>query len=132
MADLTINGETVITDDDLEKDEEVSQDTVRDNVVGLARDRLEAYVRRAGISVDALTSTNAAELRPLGEAIWLEAYWAQLAKELDVDEGFESKRAYWEAQIDRYNDLILGEPPQLTAISSDRPRGNLRFIKGSV
>lgn len=129
---VTINSETVVTAATLEMYEEIGSDTVRDNVASLAEARLAAYVRRAGVTISDLDSTNAEELEPLGVAIWCEAYWAQLAKELDVDEGFESKRAYWERQIAHWREIILDDPPQLTGISADRPRGNLRYVEGAV
>ena len=114
----------------------VTDADVIENVLPLAEAQLTAMLLRAGVDLDQLDASDArtvaSRLLPVASALWLEAYWANLAKDLDAGEGFSSKRDYWAKQVERYRRLILDEPLEVLGISDDRPRGNLRFVAGTI
>lgn len=133
MSDLDINGHTVISSDGLDEYDDIdSTSGTLTEKNEAARKRLEAMLRRAGVTISNISATNAGELQELGVAIWLEAYWAERFQGPLEDEGFASKREYWESKVQQLRADILGDPVQLTGISSDRPKGDLRAIKSSV
>ena len=132
MPDFQLASQQIVSADEIRSYDEVTDSKAIEDVRPLAQAQLSAALRRAGIDFDALDAADAAKvagrLHPLAAHVWLAAYWAQLAKDLDADEGFSSKAKHHRQEGEKMARLLLAEPLEVLGISDDRPRGNLRYL----
>ena len=96
--DFQLASQKIVSAEAIAAYEEVTDEKMLAGVLPLAQAQLTALLFRAGVDLDGLdaiqSATVAGRLHPLASALWLEAYWANLAKDLDAGEGFSSKRDF--------------------------------------
>ena len=136
MTDFQLASQKIVSAKAIQAYDEVTDPAVIEGVRPLAESQLTAMLLRAGCDMDTLDAADAAtvagRLRPVAAALWLAAYWGNLAKDLDAGEGFSSKRDYWAGQVERYRKLLLDEPLSVLGIEDDRPLGNLKYLAGTI
>ena len=136
MPDFELASQKIVSGEAIRAFDEVTDPEVIAGVKPLAEMQLRALLLRAGIDMDRLDAADAAtvagRIRPLAAHLWLAAYWAQLAKDLDADEGFSSKAKHHQREGEKMARLLLAEPLEVIGIVDDRPRGNLRFVAGTI
>ena len=130
--DFQLAAQRIVSEAEIMGFDEVTDSAVIEGVRPLAQAQLSAALRRAGCDMDTLDAAEAAtvagRLRPLAVHLWLAAYWANLAHNLDQDEGFASKAKHHQAEGEKFARLLLDEPLSVFGIVDDRPRGNLRYL----
>ena len=130
--DFELASQQIVSVEAIQAYDEVTDLLAIEGVRPLAQAQLTAQLRRAGIDFDALDAADAAKvagrLHPHAAHVWLAAYWAQLAKDLDADEGFSSKAKYHQREGEKLARLLLAEPLSVIGLVDDRPLGNLRFL----
>lgn len=129
MSDLTINGNVVVKSDELTEVEEVdTSEAELLNKLGTAQTQLTQLLRRAEIDPAKLAKTGDLngeprqdDLKGLASALWLRAYYTELAKTFSDDEGFAGKFRRWDEETNRQMLLVLG-------LSFDPETGRLRRV----
>lgn len=130
--DFSLASQRIVSAEAIAAFDEITDEKVLAGVLPLAEAQLSALLLRAGIDMDTLDAADAATVArrtlPLAAHLWLAAYWSNLAKNLDQDEGFSSKAKHHRQEGERMARLLLAEPLSVIGIEDDRPTGNLRYL----